>query len=184
MALAVALLLIAASLSPAATNPPAHIIRVSIEDSHVIRDEQIEDDFGLQEICPEEMLIDHGVEYRYVEWLDDVADRCRVIDLVPGATYYVLYKARLASPTGPVGGEQHPIFPGNSQRATVHCALADPDGSPEPGYPFDAMIYIDNGRLFFSYSADGGPWTTDERLDHTTVQISAAGRPVARARPS
>ncbi len=141
----------------------------------MLRDEVITDDFGMQEICPEATLVDHDVEYDFVQWFDDVFERCRTIDLEPGATHYALYKAHGAAPTGTAGGAQGTILPGNSQRATVHCALVTPDGSPEPGYPFDAMIYIDNGRLFFTYSATGGPWSPDERLDRTTTAIDAAG---------
>jgi hypothetical protein len=162
--------------TPAATNPPAHLLRISIEDMRMLRDESIGDDFGLQEICTEEAMDDHGVEYRFVEWADESRQRCRTIELTPGATHIAFYKARLVSPSGLSGGPQRPLLSGNSQRATVHCDLRRPDGSSEPGYPYQAMTYVDRGRLFFTYSINNGrSWAAEQRIDRTSVVLDPGG---------
>ncbi len=123
--------------------------------------------------------------YYYTSTGSDTA----VVFTANNATVYPQYKAHLATSNDGLTSSsavntQAPGLPSNSQRAVVYCELYSSDYYywDAFGGPFYAMIYIEHGMLYFSYSAvsDNGSgnspginWSQETRID----QSSSSGHP-------
>jgi hypothetical protein len=95
-----------------------------------------------------------------------------------GGTLKLQYKSHFATlnDAGAAPTFRSPGLPTNSQRAIVYYGGQNAAGQPFAGTDFFAMVYLDNGRLYFTFSTDlGSSWNIETPMDATSDAISHQG---------